>query len=50
LIDAAYWINLSRGQGDEYAEELWNEYELWQFEDDIAERISRKITKYRKGQ
>ncbi len=50
LIDAAYWINLSRGQGDEYAEELWNEYELWQFEDDIVERISRKISKYKKGQ
>jgi hypothetical protein len=40
---------LSRGQGDEYAEELWNEYELWQFEDDIAERISRKISKYKKN-
>ena len=49
LIDAAYWINLSRGQGYEYAEELWNEHELWKFEDELFERISRQISKYKKG-
>ena len=49
LIDAAYWINLSRGQGYEYAEELWNEHELWKFEDELFERISRKISKYKKN-
>ena len=48
LIDAAYWINLSRGQGFEYAIELWHEHKLWKFEDELFERISRRITKYKK--
>ena len=48
LIDAAYWINLSRGQGFEYAIELWHEHELWKFEDELFERISRQISKYKK--
>ena len=49
LIDAAYWINLSRGQGFEYAIELWHEHKLWKFEDELFERISRKISKYKKN-
>jgi hypothetical protein len=48
LIDAAYWINLSRGQGFEYAIELWHEHKLWKFEDELFERISKKISKYKK--
>ena len=49
LIDATYWIHLSRMQSSEYAKELWNEYELWQFEDDIVNRIARKIFQIQKN-
>ncbi|SVD67727.1 uncharacterized protein METZ01_LOCUS420581, partial [marine metagenome] len=31
LKDAAYWMNLACKQGNEDAEELWNEYELWDY-------------------